>query len=347
MPTAIRTPRVNNNDDVVKLSHLYVERGAKIRSGDPLAEVETEKATFTVESEHEGYVLAVNGALGDMVSVGSVLVWLGETPDDRVEEDGPARPADAGGAREPSLKALLLLKHYGLDATDIAPANGRLTAEDVLRHVAARRGPALPGREEPLTPEQRGMLRTVSWQREHAVPGYLEIEYDMAPWSEFAAEFKATHGLWYDPALSLVGWRLAQLAVKHPRINATVTGASAYLYEDVNLGFTVQADSTLYLVVVKAAQKLDAVEFTRELGGLQLAAARHSLTAEQTSGATVSFSSMARWNIARHMPVLPPETSLIVAHTAGRLGATYDHRLLTGYDVARVLQALAKPPAQR
>lgn len=347
MPTPVRTPRVNNNDDVVKLSHLYVERGTKIRSGDPLAEVETEKATFTVESEHEGYVLAVNGALGDMVAVGSVLVWLGETADERVEEAGPARPTDAGGAQEPTLKALLLLKHYGLDVSDVAAANGKLTADDVLRHVAARRGPELPGREEPLTPEQRGMLRTVSWQREHAVPGYLEIEYDATAWGEFAAAFKAAHGLWYDPALSLMGWRLAELAVKQPRINATITGASAYLYEDVNLGFTVQADATLYLVVVKAAQKLDAVGFARELGGLQLAAARHALTAEQTSGATVSFSSMARWNIARHMPVLPPQTSLIVAHTAGRLGATYDHRLLTGYDVARVLQALAKPPAQK
>src|SRR5512138_3521642 len=95
MPTPIHTPRVNNNDDVVKLSHLYVERGSKIRSGDPLAEVETEKATFTVESEHDGYVLAVNGNLGEMLAVGSVLVWLGDAPDERVEVGTHAlRPAE-------------------------------------------------------------------------------------------------------------------------------------------------------------------------------------------------------------------------------------------------------------
>jgi pyruvate dehydrogenase E2 component (dihydrolipoamide acetyltransferase) len=345
MPTAIRTPRVNNNDDVVKLSHLYVERGAKIRTGDPLAEVETEKATFTVESEHDGFVLAVNGGLGDMVAVGSVLVWLGDTADEAVEDEkhAPAGMAARQAGFEPTLKALLLLKHYGLDAADVDAPTGRLTAEDVLRHVARRRGPELPGRSEPLTPEQRGMLRTVSWQREHAVPGYIEIEYDATEWARFAAEFKEAHGLWYDPALSLMGWRLAQLAAENPRINATVAGASAHLYDDVNLGFTVQADATLYLVVVKGAQGLDALGFTRELGGLQLAAMRHSLTADQTSGATVSFSSMARWGVACHMPILPPETSLIVAHMAGRLGATYDHRLLTGYDVVRVLQALAQP----
>jgi pyruvate dehydrogenase E2 component (dihydrolipoamide acetyltransferase) len=191
----------------------------------------------------------------------------------------------------------------------------------------------------------------VAWQRENATPGYVEIDYDPAAWQQYAADFQKARGLWFDPALSLMSWRLAQLAVEHPRINATVAGGAAHLYDDVNLGFTVQAKATLYLVAVKGAQRMAADEFVRELGALQLAAMRETLTGEQTSGATVSFSSMARWNVTRHLPVLPPYTSLIVAHTAAgnggaHLGATYDHRLLTGYDAVRVLQALAKPPAQ-
>lgn len=361
MATPVRTPRVNNNDDEVKLSHVYVKTGARIRSGDPLAEVETDKATFTVESEHDGYVLAVNGALGEMIPVGSVLVWLGETPDETVEQAGGTEQA-SGPRKEPTLKALLLLKHYRLDASEVPASGAQLTAEDVRRHAAGRpsngnapgrrveeSAPELPGRAEPLSSEQRGMLRTVSWQRDHAVPGYIEIEYDPEPWIAYAAEFKAAQGLWFDPALSLMAWRLARLAGEHPRINATIAGNSAHLYDDVNLGFTIQADATLYLVVVKGAQRRDAQGFVRELGGLQLGAMRHSLGAEQTSGATLSFSSMARWKVTRHMPVLPPQTALIVAHTApaggsAHLGATYDHRLLTGFEVARVLEGLAKPP---
>jgi len=60
---------------------------------------------------------------------------------------------------------------------------------------------------------------------------------------------------------------------------------------------------------------------------------------------------MARWNVSRHIPILPPQTSLIIAHAAPKnavnavLGATYDHRVLTGFDVAQVLQALSRPPA--
>jgi pyruvate dehydrogenase E2 component (dihydrolipoamide acetyltransferase) len=73
------------------------------------------------------------------------------------------------------------------------------------------------------------------------------------------------------------------------------------------------------------------------------------LKPEDTSQVTISFSSMSRWQVMRHVPVLPPHTSLIVAHTGSSndiaaLGATYDHRVLTGGEVAAVLRSLREPP---
>ena len=76
----------------------------------------------------------------------------------------------------------------------------------------------------------------------------------------------------------------------------------------------------------------------------------HKLKRHETQGATIAFSSMARWRVTRHMPILPPQTSLMVAHAAtgpeGRavLGASYDHRVLSGYDVVGLLTDLARPP---
>jgi pyruvate/2-oxoglutarate dehydrogenase complex dihydrolipoamide acyltransferase (E2) component len=364
MPTAVRTPRVNNNDDVVKLSHVFPDVGSLIRPGDPLADVETDKATFTVESEIEGYLLAVNAKLGDMVPVGSVLAWIGATPDEAVRQENGDAPVPVG-EKAPTLKALLLLKQYGLTIAEVPRAGGQLTAEDVRRYVGDRKPPAaavlwkvettqptVPGRVVPFTPEERGMFRTVSWQREQAAAAYLDIAYDGGPWAAYSAAFQKSNGLWFDPRIALFSWRLARLAVENPRINATVSDAGVRLYDQVNVGCTVQAGSTLYLVVVKDAGRMDELTFVRELSGLQLSALRHALSAEQTSDATVSFSSMARWNVSRHMPVLPPHTALIVADTApengvSHLGATYDHRLLTGFDVVQVLQKLAAPPAAK
>ena len=57
MATPVYTPRVNNNDDAVRLSHIHVQPGACVKAGDALVDVETDKATFGVEAEAEGYVL--------------------------------------------------------------------------------------------------------------------------------------------------------------------------------------------------------------------------------------------------------------------------------------------------
>ena len=105
------------------------------------------------------------------------------------------------------------------------------------------------------------------------------------------------------------------------------------------------------LAVVNAAQELTAARFIDALGEVQRHAMAHKLRPSESSGATLAFSSMARWNVSRHIPILPPYTSLIVSHAAPNasghavLGASYDHRVLSGFDAAQILRALAQPPA--
>jgi pyruvate/2-oxoglutarate dehydrogenase complex dihydrolipoamide acyltransferase (E2) component len=195
------------------------------------------------------------------------------------------------------------------------------------------------------------MLSTVLWHRDRAAPGYLEIEYDPEPWNDYAAHYAKQNKLMLSPLLPLMAFRLVELAKASPRINATVVNERRYQYHQTNLGFTVQAGQTLYLAVVNGAQELSAARFIDALGEVQRHAMAHKLRPGESSGATLAFSSMARWNVSRHVPILPPNTSLIVSHAAPNasghavLGASYDHRLLSGFDAAQVLRALAQPPA--
>ncbi|HSQ92617.1 MAG TPA: hypothetical protein VLM19_10660, partial [Nitrospiraceae bacterium] len=105
----------------------------------------------------------------------------------------------------------------------------------------------------------------------------------------------------------------------------------------------------LSLMCIRDAGSLDAKQFVDRLTGLMRRGMKDKLAIEDTGGVTVSFTSMARWQVMRHIPVLPPFTSLIVAHAYGSggvaaLGATYDHRVLAGGDVAVLLRALSVPP---
>ena len=139
-------------------------------------------------------------------------------------------------------------------------------------------------------------------------------------------------------------------AKSQPLLNATLRGEERFLYTELNLGFAIQAKASLVMAVVRNAGVLNRIGFVLALQKLQKRAAAGKLTPEQTTGLTLALSSLAGAKVTRHIPVLPPHTSLIVAHSAkpsagpGAIGATYDHRLLDGETVARVLGQLFQPP---
>ena len=363
MASPVYVPRVNNNDDEVTLINLEVALGAQVRRGQVLAQVETDKAVLDVESPADGYVLETRGTVGEKVTVGKVLVWLGETADEAVPEEVveiPAARPDAG--RSPTAKARILLSRHGLQAADVAASGERLTEADVERHLAgsgkrqaagqttraAYPPPVVEGNLRDLRPEEKGMLATVTWHRDEAVAGYIEFPYDPAPWDAYAKTFGDQHKLLLGPLQSLMTWRLVQLALENPKLNATIVDGQRLEYGVVNPGFTVQVGETLYLAVLRDAARLDEKGFVNAMVDLQRRAAGHKLGAQETQGATIGFSSMARWKVSRHVPILPPYTSFMVAHAVGPdgqaiLAATYVHRVMNGFDVVTALRKLSKP----
>jgi pyruvate/2-oxoglutarate dehydrogenase complex dihydrolipoamide acyltransferase (E2) component len=360
---------VNNNDDSVRIVELRVKEGDFVKCGQILGEVETDKAVLDVAAERDGFVLKIVGRSGETANVGSVLLWLGETADEPVPNDAPAAIAlgAEGEAGRPTAKAREMLKELNVDATAIPVSGQRLTVADIEVWLAGQNKssratgiptravqeyvPDVPGEYGALSGEERGMLSTVLWHRNSAVHGYLELEYDPKPWADYAASYALQNRLMLSPLLPLLAFRLVELAKANPRVNATIVNEQRYQYRPVNLGFTVQAGRTLYLGVVHDAQEMSAGRFIDALGEVQRHAMVHKLRPAESSGATLAFSSMARWNINRHIPVLPPFTSLVVSHAAPSasghavLGASYDHRLLSGFDAVQVLRTLAQPPA--
>ena len=365
MAVSIHAPRINNNDDQVKLIALDVSVGQKIERGAVIGQVETDKAVVDVEAPTEGYVIGVQAEVDTMVEVGSILVWLGESADEAVPVAAAVETRTGETSGAPTAKARLLLKRHGLTADQVSASGERLTAEDVERFVGNKgsraapaasgaapsridRLPDIAGTLRPLRPDERGMVTTVSWSRDFAVPGYVELEYDPQPWDAYAKDYADRHRLMLSPLLSLMAWRLVELATENPALDATLVGEQRYEYGEVNLGFTVQAGETLYLTVLRNANALDETGFVNAQGDIQRRAAGHKLVPSELQGATISFSSMARWKVSRHIPILPPHTALMIAHAVsadGRhvLGATYDHRVLNGFQVVSMLRKLSKP----
>src|SRR3954462_4581134 len=89
MPYPLHAPRINNNDDCVRVIRLIAKRGDRVRQGDVVAEIETDKSVSEVQAERDGYVL---GGLCDVAQRGpggGVRMWPGEGADEAVP-DSPA-----------------------------------------------------------------------------------------------------------------------------------------------------------------------------------------------------------------------------------------------------------------
>jgi pyruvate dehydrogenase E2 component (dihydrolipoamide acetyltransferase) len=367
MATPVHVPRINNNDDEVKLAGVSVSPGEHVKRGQVLGQVETEKSVVDIEAPDDGFVLAFLAAIDATIAVGSILLWLGKTADEEVPSGSdaasppPTRRSGSGGRA--TAGALLLLRQRDVDPNSVPCAGDRLTVADVQRHLSVlppkrpllvtpdiEPVPEVEGRLRELRGDERSMLATVKWHRDIAAAGYIELEYDSEPWNDYAKACADRNKLLLSPLLALMARRLVGICRQAPALNATLVGDRRLEYSVVNLGFTIQAGETLYLAVMRDAAALDEAEFVNTLGDIQRRAMTHKLGAMETQGATVGFSSMARWKVSRHIPLLAPCTSLMVAHassTAGRavLGASYDHRVLNGFHVANALRQLSVPPA--
>src|SRR5262245_54710828 len=73
-----RAPRLNANDDRVTLTRWLAGDGATIAVGQPIAEIETEKATTEVAAEVAGVLLHAVAA-GGTAPVGAPLAYVGRT----------------------------------------------------------------------------------------------------------------------------------------------------------------------------------------------------------------------------------------------------------------------------
>ena len=194
-------PKLSATMETVKVLRWLKQVGDKVTMGEPLVELETDKATMEVESPADGTLEAVLGAEGEELSVGAVLARLaiaGEsaspshaksTP--RTVASAPAREANsavaaprssAGGSGSRILAspfARRLAKMSGTDLNSLAAASPltRIRGRDViaaLEAADANEKLAAPASAhfEPFSPMRRQIAESVALSRK-MIPSFV------------------------------------------------------------------------------------------------------------------------------------------------------------------------------
>jgi len=157
-------PALGMAQDNGKLIAWLKGDGEPVVQGEPLVEIESDKATVEIEAPASG-ILGVCANPGDVVPVGQAIAWI-LAPGEAMPEQGPpdlaSRVADSDAqktALPASPVARRLAEKHGLDLAQVRASRGRIRKDDVLRHIQAHKAGDGAARLSPASPKARQMAR--------------------------------------------------------------------------------------------------------------------------------------------------------------------------------------------
>ncbi len=168
MAVSVVMPALEMAQETGKVISWRKREGEQVVKGEPLLEVETDKAVVEVESPGDGILSAVSAREGAVIPVGQTIAWLlapGEAPPlatapaqtgRRTDTAGAGPGAASSGASNPppspppemriSPKARRLAREHGVDVTRLRGSGpgGEILAEDIMNAAKSAGAAAAP-----------------------------------------------------------------------------------------------------------------------------------------------------------------------------------------------------------
>jgi len=293
--------------------------GDPVIKDEPLVELETDKVTVEVPAPVSGTLIEVLKEVDAEVSPDEVLARLrlaGESalpkemgaPKAALKIDAPQAAAAAAGQEPLSPSVRRLLREHSIAAGDIngTGRNGRVTAQDVTRHVSRTQvaRASLPKTAPEPARDAASMLipHTAIRRRvaEHMVRSLADaphvttlFEADLTR----VLKHRSLHAQSYESQgtrLTLTVYFISACARAlraHPEVNATFTQDAMQLHADVNIGVgTALGTKGLIVPVIHRAQELSLLDIARRLNSLVESARAGRLAPQDVRGGTFTIS---------------------------------------------------------
>src|SRR6058998_1132669 len=99
MPSELAMPRLSDEMEEGTILKWLVDEGADVTKGEPLVEIETDKANMTYDADADGTLVEILAKEGDTLAVGEPIAKIGEASEagggGSGDEDAEAHEGDA------------------------------------------------------------------------------------------------------------------------------------------------------------------------------------------------------------------------------------------------------------
>jgi len=347
MAFSVVMPALEMAQETGKLISWRKKEGDRVQKGEPLIEIETDKAVVEVEAPADGLLVGIKAAAGADIPVGKTIAWIvapGEAPP--LESDPSAPTARRGTDREPrpsgtpptaaggslsapagvkiSPKARRLAKELEIDIRSLSGSGpgGEILVADVeaARTAKDRSGKTSP-RIEVAGSVGRIMAKrtTESWT---TVPHFFVTrEIDATALQDYrnriSAELEQTHA---DPAkivrithTDLLVALVARALLRHPRLNASWTAEGIRMHDHVNMGIAIAVNDGVVAGVIPHADSASLAQIARRRVEVTERAFAGRLRPTDIADATFTISNLGMYHVDQFSAIITPPQAAILA----------------------------------
>jgi pyruvate dehydrogenase E2 component (dihydrolipoamide acetyltransferase) len=342
MAMEIVMPRLSDTMEQGTIARWLKQEGEEVHKGEPLAEIETDKATMTLESYGTGKLLRILLPEGQTVPIGTPIAILGSSNEAPTEVVG-APSTEAAIATRPAAPpierpvpglppvsevkaspiARRLAEELNIDLSTVTGTGpgGRITREDVESVARARRGAPPPAAAEPMAgpieqPATR-MQQTIAWrmvQSKTTIPHfYVTTEVDVSEASRLRQQLNTT---WTDVRVGFTDLivKAVGLALRRfPLVNASWQGDHVEYHEDVNIGLVVSVEGGGLLVpVLHQVDRTDLYTLAKQAKALVQRTREGKALPGDYNGGTFTISNLGHYPVEAFLAIInPPESGIL------------------------------------
>lgn len=377
MATEVIMPALEMSQEQGVLVRWLKSEGELVARGEPLMEIETDKAVMEIEAAGTGILSNVTAREGDEIPVGQGIAWLldeGETapspPSGAARSQRPAtrsgtvrreraartrnRTPSRRGRVRASPRARKMARKLGIDLAAVTGSGpkGAILPRDLEAHAAASKAAIAEEQEYRVVPikgTRRSIARRTSESYRNAPHISLSVSLDVT-----GLQARTTPQRRLTPCLLRM---VADALLKHPRLNAHLVEEEIREFPAVHLGVAVSLEDGLVVPVLRNVEQKGIERIQTELADLADRSRKRTLQPEEMKGSTFSVSNLGMFGIEQFTSILnPPEVGILSVGTVravpvvvdGRVAVrsrmqvtlNADHRAVDGAVAAQFLQTL-------
>lgn len=354
MSVEIIVPSPGESVSEVTIANWLKKEGEWVNMDDPIAEMESDKATFEVNASQAGVIEKLSGNVGDTIAVGAVIAVINTTAEKPA--GAPEKPAAAEKPKEKEKEKVVeaaapvvaaatidnsdalispiaanLLAEHGIAASSIkgTGSNGKITKLDALEAIVARgvkpaagMGAAPVSGERERREKMSNLRKTVSKRLVAAKNETAMLttfnEVNMKPIMDLRAKYKKNFEEKFGVGLGFMSFftRAVCIALQDwPAVNASIEGEEIVYHNYCDISIAVSAPKGLVVPVIRNAQSMGLAEIESEVKRLATRARDGKLSLEEMTGGTFTITNGGVFGSLLSTPIInQPQSGILGMH---------------------------------